>query len=417
VEIRESIHRAARAAARYTNPNYLCAAILMLVLTAVSATAQTQHFIALHEFNGQVRNGVADGSNPRGALLLDGNGNLFGTTFFGGGAGEGTVFKIDNTGTESVMFTFQGSTSGSNPATPLVEDGFGNLIGIADGGPGAGVIYRLSQDGQETTLFNFQGGLDNLAPKVPTGGVFIDKVGNILGTTLFGGSANCSSGCGTIYRLDTAGTLHVVHKLNGRSEGSQPYGPFIRDAAGNFLGVAKSGGNLACPEFPQAGCGTVFKIAPNGKLTVLHTFKGGADGAVPQPGLLIDAAGNIFGSASLGGSQEQGLVFKITSTGTYTVIHRFNGTEGANPNGGLVEDEAGNLFGTALNGGSDAEGTAFELTQFGRVTVLHNFLGGADGSFPEAGLIRDQLGHLFGTTLRNFIIEPVQGGNVFEMRP
>src|SRR5262249_52484139 len=152
----------------------------------------------------------------------------------------------------------------------------------------AGVIFRVSQDGSESTLFSFQGGLDNLAPKVPTGGLFMDKAGNLIGTTLFGGSANCQLGCGTVYRLTTAGRLQVAHKLDGRNEGSQPSGPFIQDAAGNLIGVAKSGGKLNCPEFPQEGCGTVFKIAPNGKLTVLHTFQGGAGGANPKSGLLID---------------------------------------------------------------------------------------------------------------------------------
>lgn len=390
--------------------------LMLTVVGAVPSTAQQiQHFVALHQFNGQIKNGVADGANPEGTLLLDADGNLFGTTF-AGGIGEGTVFKIDASGQESVLFTFSAHESGANPATPLIQDASGNLIGIADGGPGAGVIFRVSKDGSESTLFNFQGGLDNLEPKVPTGGLFMDKAGNLIGTTLFGGSANCDLGCGTVYRLNTAGVLQVVHKLNGRNEGSQPSGPFIQDAAGNLIGVAKSGGKT-CPEFPQAGCGTIFKIAPNGKLTVFHTFQGGASGAVPRSGLLMDAAGNLFGSTSQGGTQENGLVFKIAPDGTYTVLHRFTGKEGANPNGGLVEDEAGNLFGTALGGGSEALGTVFELTQFGRLTVLHNFIGDTDGAAPFAGLVRDSSGHLFGTTVKNFIIQQVQGGNVFEMRP
>ncbi|HZQ23386.1 MAG TPA: choice-of-anchor tandem repeat GloVer-containing protein [Terriglobales bacterium] len=396
-------------------PSLFSAAMSVVALAATMASAQTTNFVALHQFNGQVIGGVPDGANPEAALLMDAGGNLFGTTF-AGGTGEGVVFKIDSTGKESVLFVFDAPTTGTNPASPLIQDGSGNLIGVADGGPGAGVIFRVAQDGEETTLFNFQGGLDNFAPKEPTGGVFMDKLGNIFGTTLFGGSANCRLGCGTIFRLDPAGALHVVHKLNGLSEGSQPFGPFIQDGAGNMFGVAKSGGNLSCPEFPQAGCGTVFKIAKTGKLTVLHTFQGGADGAVPQAGLLIDAAGNLFGAASAGGNKQNGLIFKISPNGTYTVLHRFNGKEGSTPNGGLVEDEAGNLFGTAVNGGSDAHGTAFELTQTGRVTVLHNFLGGVDGAAPAAGLIRDQLGHLFGTTQRNFIVQRVQGGNVFEIR-
>jgi len=407
---------AAAARQKFIKHNLALLLMLPLVGAVASPAQQNQHFVALHQFNGQIKNGVADGANPEGALLLDADGNLFGTTF-AGGIGEGTVFKIDGSGQESVLFTFSAHETGANPATPLIQDASGNLIGIADGGPGAGVIFRVSKNGGESTLFNFQGGLDNLEPKVPTGGLFMDKAGNLIGTTLFGGSANCQLGCGTVYRLNTAGMLQVVHKLNGHNEGSQPSGPFIQDAAGNLIGVAKAGGKLSCPEFPQVGCGTVFKIAPNGKLTVLHTFQGGAGGAVPRSGLLMDAAGNLFGSTSEGGTQENGLVFKIAPDGTYIVLHRFTGKEGSAPNGGLVEDEAGNLFGTAQGGGSDALGTVFELTQFGRLTVLHNFVGDTDGAVPFAGLVRDASGHLFGTTVKNFIIQRVQGGNVFEMRP
>ena len=392
-------------------------AIFALLLAISTASAQTQTFIALHQFNGAMVGGNPDGANPEGAVLLDANGNLFGTTFDGGFEGEGTVFKVDNTGNESILFAFDAHTTGTNPASPLIQDASGNLIGIADGGPGAGVIFRLSTDGTEATLFNFTGGLDNLAPKVPTGGVFMDKVGNIFGTTLFGGSGKCQFGCGTIFRLDTAGILHVLHKLNGNTEGSQPFGPFVQDTAGNLFGVAKSGGDLKCAEFPQAGCGTVFKVATNGTLTVLHAFHGGSGGAVPQGGLLLDAAGNLFGVTSLGGNLEQGTVFKISATGQFTVFHRFTGKDGSNPNGGLIEDEAGNLFGTAQGGGLDAQGTVFELNPAGRSKVLHHFLGGDDGAFPQAGLIRDSIGHFFGTAERNFIVERVQGGNVFEVRP
>jgi uncharacterized repeat protein (TIGR03803 family) len=110
-------------------------------------------------------------------------------------------------------------------------------------------------------------------------------------------------------------------------------------------------------------------------------------------------------------------VFKLSSNGSYTVLHRFTGKDGSLPNGGLVMDPAGNLFGTAQLGGSDTHGTVFALNPSGQSKVLHNFLGGNDGAIPFAGLIRDEAGHLFGTTERNFIVERIQGGNVFEMRP
>ena len=161
----------------------------------------------------------------------------------------------------------------------------------------------------------------------------------------------------------------------------------------------------------------MFKLAANGELTVLHTFSGGKDGAVPQAGLLLDAAGTLFGTTFGGGNSKHGTVFKITKDGTYTVVHRLTDKEGENPNGGLVEDPAGNLYGTAQLGGAHSLGTVFQLSQDGTLKVLHAFKGLQDGASPFAGLFRDDAGHLYGTTVKNFLIQIVQGGNVFEITP
>src|SRR6516225_2650812 len=387
------------------------AALVLACSFVLVPSAKAQTFKVLHEFNGQ-----SDGALPEGTLLLDAAGNLFGTTFAGGELGEGTVYKIDTTGVETVLFTFSAFESGSNPASPLIQDQSGNLVGIADEGPGgAGVVYKLSPLGDQTLLFSFQGGTGRNT-RVPSGGLFMDKSGNIFGTTLFGGNGTCQFGCGTIYRLDTAGTLRVLHSFSGGSDGSQPFGPLVRDAAGNLYGVAKSGGDLSCPEFLQSGCGVVFKLTSNGVFTVLHRFHGGTNGATPQPSLLVDAAGNVFGAAGAGGLSENGLLFKISSTGTYTVLHRFTGNDGKTPNGGLVSDPAGNLFGTAQGGGVNGLGTVFEMTSSGQVRVLHAFTGDLDGAFPLAGLIRGADGNLFGTAVKNFLIGQ-RNGDVFEVTP
>ena len=388
--------------------NYIKAAVFALVLTILLPSANAQTFKVLHEFNGQ-----SDGALPQGALLQDAAGNLFGTTFAGSPIGEGTVYKIDSSGAESVLFSFNAFVSGSNPASALIQDQSGNLVGTADGGPGgAGIIYKISQQGDQRLLFSFQGGTGRNA-RVPSGGPVMDKAGNIFGTTLFGGNGPCQFGCGSVYRLDTAGTLRVLHNFNGTSDGSQPFGPLVRDTAGNLFGVAKSGGNLNCAEFPQTGCGTIFKLS-KGVLTVLHTFQGGTDGATPQPGLLLDAAGNLFGVAAAGGNGENGLIFKISSTGTYTVLHRFTGRDGKTPNGSLVADTAGNFFGTTQGGGVNALGTVFEMSPAGQVTVLHAFTGDLDGAFPLSGLIRDSAGTLTGTAVKNFLINQFNG-DVFQI--
>ena len=388
-------------------------AAFVLLLAVPIASAQAATFRVLHQFNGA----VGDGANPEGALVQDATGNLYGTTF-AGGAGQGVVYKIDSsTGGETVLFTFDTFVSGANPATPLLLDQTGDLFGIADEGPGgAGVVFKVAQDGQENHLFDFQGGLGTNA-RVPSGGLVMDKFGNSFGTTLFGGPGSCTFGCGTVFRLDSAGTLHLRYRFSGGADGSKPSGPLVRDANGNLYGVATQGGDLSCPESPQSGCGTVFKLANDGVFTVLHTFTGGADGAVPQPGLLMDAAGNLYGAAARGGFNEHGTVFKISKNGRYTILHRFGRKEGSNPNGGLVLDPAGNLYGTAQTGGANNLGTVFELSAAGQLTVLHDFSGLDDGAFPLAGVIRDAAGHLFGTTVKNFLIQQVQGGNVFEITP
>jgi uncharacterized repeat protein (TIGR03803 family) len=382
-----------------------------MLLLALGASAQAQTLIPLHNFTGGT-----DGAFPQGALVHDTFGNLFGTTT-SGGIGDGTVYRIDRSGKETVFFTFNAFVSGITPATALTVDRAGNLYGIADGGPGgAGVLFKLSPLGDQQILFAFQGGLDNHNPKVPTGGILLDKSGNLYGTTLFGGGGNCQLDCGTIYRLDAGGKFQVLYQFKGGPDGSQPFGPLVRDSAGSLYGVAQSGGDLSCPEFPQAGCGTVFKLSKTG-LTVLHTFRGGKDGASPRPGLHLDAAGNVYGAAATGGSSGNGTIFRISSDGTYTVLHNFTQKEGTNPNGALISDDAGNLYGTAQLGGAQNLGTAFQLTADGQLKVLHSFTGGLDGAVPFAGLIRDATGRLFGTAVKNFLIQQIQGGSVFEIIP
>jgi uncharacterized repeat protein (TIGR03803 family) len=387
-------------------------AIMALALAVAMQPARAQTFTVLHQFDSQ-----NDGAESEGAILRDVHGNLYGTTAF-----PGTVFKINRKGKESILAAMDSPAPGlSAPSGTLIQDQAGNLYGVAEGGAGgAGVVYKVSLKGQTTILFAFQGGLHTETPKGPAGGLFMDKSGNIFGAAQFGSNQTCRIGCGSIFQLDPNGTLDLLYKFTGGSDGGNPIGPLVQDADGNFYGVAQSGGDLSCPEkflIRRAGCGVVFKLAANGELTVLHTFSGGKDGAVPQAGLLLDAAGTLFGTTFGGGNSKHGTVFKITKDGTYTVVHRLTDKEGENPNGGLVEDPAGNLYGTAQLGGAHSLGTVFQLSQDGTLKVLHAFKGLQDGASPFAGLFRDDAGHLYGTTVKNFLIQIVQGGNVFEITP
>jgi uncharacterized repeat protein (TIGR03803 family) len=391
--------------------NSYLATIFVLVLAVAILPAHAQTFTVLHQFNSQ-----ADGAFPEGGVIRDAAGNLYGTTTL-----PGTMFKIDKKGKESVLQTFTGP-NGIFPTGTLTQDQAGNLYGVAQGGPGAGVVYKMSPKGNETILYAFRGGLHVDAPQLPAGGVILDKSGNIFGAAQFGSdNTNCKQlGCGAIFQLDPAGNLELLYKFTGGSDGANPIGPLVQDSDGNLYGVAQGGGDQTCPEkflFVHAGCGVVFKLDQNRNLTVLHTFSGRKDGAVPQGGLLLDAAGNLFGTAVKGGKAEHGTVFKIAKDGSYTVLHRFIESEGRNPNGGLVEDPAGNLYGTTQLGGNQALGTVFQVAPDGSVKVLHNFQGLKDGASPLAGLFRDSGGHLYGTTVKNFLIQSVQGGNVFEITP
>jgi uncharacterized repeat protein (TIGR03803 family) len=376
----------------------LSIALVMAAVVVQSSAAQT--FKTLHVFTGS-----PDGAFSQAPVVRDANGNLYGTTTSGGN-GSGTVFKVDKNGLESILYTFRDSSrDGIFPSSSLLLDAAGNLYGTALGGPGAGVLFRVDKNGNEETLHDFEGGAGSDAA-VPSGGVIRDEAGNFYGVTLFG-----RRGFGALYQIDPSGTLTVLHDFDGKSDGARPQGTLARDADGNFYGVAVEGG--------RKNKGTVFKLASNGEFTVLHTFTGGKDGSGPQGGLLLDSAGNLFGSAIAGGLSGNGTVFEITKAGRFKRLYSFTGgIDGAAPNAGLVQDPDGNIYGTTQIGPDGFFlGTVFKLSRTRVLTVLHTFAGLEDGAVPIAGVIRDSSGTLYGTTVRNFLIQPIQGGSVFKIKP
>ncbi|HWZ83233.1 MAG TPA: choice-of-anchor tandem repeat GloVer-containing protein [Terriglobales bacterium] len=398
--------------------------LAIVIVAGLAAAANAQTFQILHQFNDVAdHHGVIDGDRPLGGLFRDASGNIYGTTASGGGQGNGVVYKLKRTGKESVLFAFgDPNITGANPLTPLIQDQAGNLLGIADGGPAfGGVIFRISATGVETIVHAFD---TSHKAELLTGGILLDAKGSIFGTSLTAGIGPCRFfvGCGVVFQIDRAGRFHSFYRFTGGSDGSRPFGPLVEDVDGNLYGIAQQGGDLNCtdlpdPEFPEAGCGTVFKLSKQRELTVLHTFEAGADGAGPQPGILRDAAGNLYGTTDLGGTSDQGTVFKIASDGTYTLLHTFNGTDGRNPKGYLVADEAGNLYGTTQAGGVNGLGTVYELTPAGQLIALYNFTGGEDGVGPLSGVIRDGKGNLYGTTDKTVVNGRAQGGNLFEITP
>jgi uncharacterized repeat protein (TIGR03803 family) len=234
----------------------------------------------------------------------------------------------------------------------VIRDSVGNLYGTTGGGGtfGFGTVFKLDTSGKETVLYSFTGGADG---EFPEAGLVRDVAGNLYSTTIFGGtSGNCNGGCGTVFKLDTTGKETVLYSFRN-GDGAYP-NSVIRDSAGNLYGTTYGGGP---PSFCfGSGCGVVFKVDTTGKETVLYTFTGGADGANPYAGLVRDAKGNLYGTTSYGGDMAAckggcGVVFKLDKTGKETVLHRFMGADGASPYAGLVRDAKGNIYGTTFTGG------------------------------------------------------------------
>jgi uncharacterized repeat protein (TIGR03803 family) len=340
--------------------------------------------------------GGADGGSSFAGVILDPSGNLYGTTEIGGAFQSGTVFKVDQSGVETVLYSFTGGADGGQPQTGLVRDSAGSLYGTVASGSGG--VFKLDTTGKETTLYTFSGGADG---GFPHSGLVRDAAGNLYGATISGGDTTCAaSGCGVVFKIDASGNETVLHNFTG-PDGVEPFGNLAQDAAGNLYGVTMNGGSPSgC--FANAGCGTVFKVDASGTFTVLHAFNG-TDGGNPDAGLVLDAEGNLYGTTSAGGAFGFGVVFKMDPTGAETLFYNFTGgTDGNAPFGVLARDTAGNLYGTTNSGGDLSNcfgvgcGVVFKLDASGNETVLHSFTGGADGANLIAGLVLDLAGHLYG---------------------
>jgi len=313
--------------------------------------------------------GGADGANPRGGVIRDSAGNLYGTTYGGGTSGAGVVFKLDTSGHQTVLYTFTGGTDGGYPVAGVIRDSAGNLYGTATGGgtAGAGAVYKLNTTGQETVLYSFPGGAGGAGPQA---GLTRDSAGNLYGTTAHGGTA----GAGVVYELNAAGQASVLYSFTGGADGNRPLGAVTRDSAGNLYATTNKGGT---------GLGVVFELNASGQETVLYSFTGGADGVNPLSGVTRDSAGNLYGTTYLGGTSNAGMVYKLTAAGAETVLYGFTGgADGGYPEAGVIRDSAGNLYGTTLQGGTAYAGVVYEVNTSGQETVLYNFTGGADGGYP-----------------------------------
>jgi hypothetical protein len=347
--------------------------------------------------------------------------------------------------TEKVLYSFQGLPDGSVPAGGVVFDKHGNLYGATtDGGSKSclgiaqcGTVYQLAPPTQkggswsETVLYVFQGKNFNDG-ETPAGSVIIDQVGNLYGTTGYGGAGTCillgtNVGCGAVYELSPPAQKGgswietILYSFKGSKDGYLPIGDLVFDGARSIYGATEFGGGkgTTCDPYYQY-CGTVFKLSPpkqkGGKWTekVLHSFGGAKDGANPNGGLVLDSKGAVYGMTNIGGDPECplskkvgcGVAYKLAPPtkqgGTWTekLIHTFkNGNDGTQPSGGVIFAKGGSLYGAA-NGGARSGGVVFQLTQKNqqwKETILHAFSTTTYEYGPLVSLV-DKQGVIYGTT-------------------
>jgi uncharacterized repeat protein (TIGR03803 family) len=394
------------------------AALALTLVFAQPASAQTE--TVLYSFCAK-GGGCPDGGGP-GGVIPDSAGNLYGVTYGGGtdnGYG-GVAFKLTPTGQESVLYNFSRAPyNGWRPQGPLILDKQGNLYGTTrEGGAnslhvarGDGTAFKLSPDGTETTLYNF--GAYKFDGIEPTGsGLVMDASGNFYGTTYWGGVYTY----GTIFRLSPDGVETILHNFAyDSSDGGQPEASLTMDNNGNLYGTTTSGGAY--------GWGTVFELTAEGSYSILHNFDEAAgDGVIPLNALTLDSQGNLYGATYWGGAYSLyggGTIFKLSpgSNGSWkeTLLYNFGQGSGScqNPESSVLFDSKGNLYGTTTYGGASGGGCAYKINSAGKLTILHTFGQGNDGAEPSGSLVFVQ-GNLYGTTYAG---GAYAAGTVFKITP
>ena len=384
-----------------------CALFLLCAATAIASAPATK-FKSLLSFN------ITDGLNPVWNVVQGLDGNLYGTTEYGGAdrscnsrqVGCGTVFKMTPTGGLTTLYSFCSQANcpdGAYPLAGLLLFTNGDLYGsTSNGGKGYGTIFKITPAGQLTTLYNFcsqSGCADGISPQ---GSLIRGTDGNFYGTTNLGGTGGCGGchGGGTFFKVTPAGKLTKLYDFCKGTclDGYNPTNGLVQGKDGNFYGTVTG----------RSGYydGRLFKLTPGGKLTVLYNFctlAKCADGAFPYGALVQAADGNFYGTTSGGGTYNDGIFFKITPAGKLTTLHSFDyetkGNYGADPQVGLVLGTDGIFYGTTYQGGMGCVfgcGTVFKITPAGKLTTLYLFVG-ADGAGP-LGLFQDTSGTFYGVT-------------------
>jgi uncharacterized repeat protein (TIGR03803 family) len=405
--------------------------ILTVTLVLASSAAATEYKI-LHVFTWA--------EAPQGPLTMDAVGNLYGATSGGGSYGSGVVFKLAHnsggTWTVSILHVFSGA-DGKNPNGGLILGRDGSLYGTtANGGDGDwGVVFKLKPNPDQTWTESVLHSFAVVDGAYPQAGLIFDARGNLYGTTKQGGTiwgtswcnSNGLNGCGVVFKLvpnlDGTWTENVILSFGGGG-GAYPVSSLVFDAAGNLYGTTLNGFIWTNQFCGDVGCGVVFQLVPQHDGTwsetfPIYRFTWGSDGAFPYAPVILDSAGNVYGTTNYGGSSNFGAVFKLIPDNplgfwTEDTLYSFALRDGHYPRAGLISDAAGNLYGTTYAGGCPGKGVVFKLTLTSNgwsETVLHEFSG--YGGNPDAGLIMDAAGNLYGTASTG----SNTGGLVFEITP
>jgi uncharacterized repeat protein (TIGR03803 family) len=366
---------------------------------------RAQSFTTRYNFTGGL-----DGDNPYGALVRGVNGNFYGTTSSDFGSGYGTVFEITPDGSLTTLYTFcslPNCADGSYPLSGLILASDGNFYGVTNHGGthNYGTIFKMTPQGLLTTLYSFCSQAGCADGTYPVAKLLQGADGNFYGVTTYGGT----TGFGTFFKATSDGivtTLYTFCSQSSCTDGGIPFGGLVQ-ADGIFYGTTAAGGAYG----PYLN-GTVFKVTPQGSLTTLYSFCSLAncmDGRFPSSGLLRARNGKLYGTTSWGGpflsscnsGTGCGTVFEITRDGKLTTLYDFcsrtNCADGDLPLSALIQAADGNLYGTTPYGGKNGAGTVFELTLAGELTTLHDFAY-TDGSAPMSALLQAR-GFFYGTTL------------------
>jgi len=291
----------------------------------------------------------ANGATPQGGLVEGSDGGFYGTTSSGGAHYDGTVFNLTTNGALTDLYSFTGGNDGGAPHSGLVRGSDGNLYGttLYGGTNSSGTVFRISTNGAFQSLYSFSGGHDG---GTPYAGLAQASYGNLYGTTYYGGT----NSSGTVFRISTNGVFQSLYSFTNGNDGGYPQAGLVQGSDGNLYGTTCYGG--------ANGSGTVFRLTTNGALTTLCSFKEKGAGSLPIAGLVQGSDGALYGTTSEGGANGDGTIFSLTTNGILTTLYSFQGKgDGSEPLAGLVQGSDGALYGTTYYGGVNGQGTVFRL--------------------------------------------------------